>query len=890
MRNNVFFVLGLLIPAILVFKVFFLGSPLAWGDAPFFYPEGLRELYSEPHSWTNRGENFGGVNNFLWLYPLMFVYGTLYKLLGLGNDAIIRIIFYFPAVLLSIISPIVFVRYLGYSKIVQFFASLLYTFNTYFLLLIDGGQVGIALAYGIFPLTLLYLRKLVDSPHIKTFFVAVWVFVLLTIVDPRIAAISIVALIVWVVIEEIAVREGRILKNLRFLLLLGIVVIGLAAYWIIPLLGTSGAAALDVSRLQLLSLLNPLFLFQPHWPLNEFGKVAPPPFYFVGIPLLIFGSLLFPAKSKHLGGPAIMAKPLGWAFCILLFAFISKGGNPPLGGWYEWMVANVPFGVALRDTSKFFAPLILFSGILLGLTVDNLNRIWAGKRFIAILILALVYIYLLFLVHPALLGPPAGGLHGVLAGRQFTEDFRIIHQKLSGQEGFFRTAWLPERYPFSFHTEEKPALEAKRLVNARPFASLNVGTYDAFNFMHKNEFLDWFELLGIKYLIFSGDPRKFQLNESEKEDWDNLLKLTATTSGIIREDWNTSFPVFRVPNIKPRIFAVDKLFVVIGGDDIYSKLKLNNEKFEIGSQAFVFVEDGKLDPRSLLDAESAFLIFNDKDEIDLTLSFLQKYFIKLTENVGSRWAIRDSRDFLRWKFEFLINNIPMKEFDYGKGVAFSTQENEEMLVALDIPAEGEYMFAVHSLTRSLTEKATFNLFYEEDFPYRSEGRFEWFIKGPLKLTKGERFVLFKNVTGFHAINTVALIPKRDWDESQELTRQLINNYKVAKQDLDFPDGKWQEVAYEKGNPTRYKVKIPQDLHWLIFTDSYHPKWKIERKGEFFSSYPFYSMINGFYLDSDREVEIVFGGQEEVRWGLYFSAVSILLLAVIFLWQYAKRNR
>ena len=85
-RNNLVFWIFILIPVLLVFKNIFLGDLSTWGDAPFFYSEGLKELFSEPLTWVTRNTSLGGVNSILWISPIMFLMGALNKFLLLGSD------------------------------------------------------------------------------------------------------------------------------------------------------------------------------------------------------------------------------------------------------------------------------------------------------------------------------------------------------------------------------------------------------------------------------------------------------------------------------------------------------------------------------------------------------------------------------------------------------------------------------------------------------------------------------------------------------------------------------------------------------------------------------------------------------------------------------------
>ena len=607
-------------------------------------------------------------------------------------------------------------------------------------------------------------------------------------------------------------------------------------YWIIPTLKEGGESGLAVSILQLVSLLNPFFLFQPHWPLNEFGKVSPPPFYFVGIPLMMFGSLLL-KREKEI---------LPFIFYFLLFAFLAKGATPPLGDFYNFIISGIPLGSAFRDSTKFFAPLILAGGVLIGFTTQLLTR--TLKKASTVVLIA-VYMYLLFLIHPAL----TGSLNGVLAARNFPSNLENLNQNLIGEEDFFRTVWFPQRHPLAFQTEQKPAVDADRLVEKRPFASINVGTYDVFNFLHNKQFIDWFDLLGIKYLIFSSDPRKAYLNEEEKREWDSLLQLMATSSGLIRKDWGVDFPVYALASVKPLIFSVDKVLLVVGGDDVYEQLKSNVQNFSVGNQGFLFVEDGKFDLDKLSDVEDSNLlvVFNNKTEIDLVMSFLRDYMIDLRKsNTKSEWALRSSSQYLQYKYELLINKVNIKEFDYGKGIAFSTQEGERFNLDIKPSKEDEYYLAIRSLSADVSDNLAYEFTEKGEITNKNSDVFEWSILGPFNLNKSNKKLTIVNPRGVHAVNTVALVPKREFETAQKKAQKFLSkfnsfdvkNLSESKNQELLASNAWQYVDYVKISQEEYRIYNLKKKRWLVFSNNFHLGWK---------SLPFYSSLNGFYINEDN---------------------------------------
>src|SRR3990167_7059210 len=200
--EKIFLAILILLPVFFTFKKIFFLEPLLGGDAPHFFPEELGQLVSTPSAWTLRDSSFGGVNQFLYIWPLMFLYGFLGHNLSLGNEIAVRVVFFLPAVFFSIVNPVIFTKYLGLSKRVQFVSSFLYSLNTYFILLIDGGQIGVALAYSLFPLTLTFLKKYFDSASYKTFFWGSLFLFLNTTADPRISIIALFVIILWVALKN----------------------------------------------------------------------------------------------------------------------------------------------------------------------------------------------------------------------------------------------------------------------------------------------------------------------------------------------------------------------------------------------------------------------------------------------------------------------------------------------------------------------------------------------------------------------------------------------------------------------------------------------------------------------------------------------------------------
>lgn len=862
-----------------VFRAIFTPGPVIWGDAPYYYLERFKEFTFGPLVWESRG-SLGVVNDLYFLYPFMLIYNSLGAFFNFSNDLIIRIVFYLPAILFSSLSPLLFTRYLGFSPLVCLFTVFLYSTSTYLILLIDGGQVGVALAYGIFPLALTSFHKLLNKNTLNQFFISLGSIMLLIIADVRFAIIAVLSFFFWKALENKDFFTKNALKKLRVFGVLFFSAILLSSYWLIPaffIMPTTGAGIR--SSLELISILNPLFLFSPHWPLNMFGKVSSPQWFFAGIPVLIFSSLFF-KKDK---------KVLLLIINFLFFVFLAKGDTGLFGNLYSWLIDHIPLGGAFRDSTKFFAPLILYAGTLIGLSVEGL--VGAFKKVIfKKAIVYVVLIYLVALIQPAILG----NMHGVLAGRKMPQELKIIAEKISIESSFLRTVWFPERHPLAFSTEEKPALDAKILVNYRPFASLNTGNFDRFNFLHDNQFLQWLDIFGIKYLVFSGDTRQVITDKNTEKDWENLLKLVEDNKEFTKVNWNLDIPIFQTKSHKPRLFTVDKMFAVIGGDDIYQKLLEKDKNFSIGNQGFIFFEDGKFDPQRLqqISPKSLHLIFNQKEKKDLQLSFLSKFFIAPQKATKSQWALRSANDYLSWRFELLVNKISTHEFDFGQGIAFSSEPDELLEFSLNVHNKDDYMLVLRHM--SATESNPLEISFSgenNEISNMSSGKFEWFTK-KVKLSLGEHKLQIKNNKGFQVINVVGLIPYSEWEKASLQTEEMLGKFSTMniEDDQFLTLSNWYKINYQMINTGEYDL-ASLNGYWLVFTDTYHKNWSFFAEGSKQPPYPFYSAVNGFYISKDsKPAKILFTEQENIKYGIGISLLFLFVLISIFLWNNIKNRK
>ncbi len=824
-KLNIIFVLGILIPTLLVYKNFFLPGPLAWGDAPNFFSEELKQLVSEPLSWTNRGISLGGINVALWLSPLLFLYGSLYKFLSIGNDLAIRLLFYFPSVLLAGFSSYFFAKYLKFTKVVQFFCVLVYLLNTYFILLIDGGQVGIALAYGMFPLSLIFLKKVADAFTLKNFYLSLILLSITSVADPRIAILVIGVFVFWQILEFN-------LKPLLFLIPLVPAWLGVNFFWFFPLIKNNLSQTMSVTTQRNVSWYNPLLLYSPHWPSNLLNFSGRPPIYFLGVPILLFFGLIIKRDRKIV---QILILFLSLSFLAMGISFLDK----------------VPFASGFRDTTKFFIPLVLFGGILIGNSIEKISKV--SSTLISQIAVIVSYIFILLLVVPALLGR----LNFVLSSRVANGDFNKIYLNLKNDNSFFRTAWLPERHPLTYETFNQPAIDFRDLTNFKPLSLMNASE-DVYNFLNFPDYVYWLRVLGIKYVILSNNPRELVKSADEQKNWNTISALIDKTVGLTRLNWQTSIPVYKVDNSFPRFIAVKSLFAIVGSPLISGRQLPNS----------IYFEDGKLDPLLLLDKNpsSVLLYFNDSTKDDLAMSFLQKYFVSPAEAVKKEWAVYRPNEYLKYKYELLLRNVKFNDLDYSKGIAFSTQNGENMVYSFKVKEAGDYELIVRSM-----------------IPEKGDDNLKWNVT-ELTLPAGEYKRTFENVNRLQILNVVALVPKKEFNDAKKNAEVLIKRFTtINKVSNGYFTQNYLPVNITSTGTLKYEIVPTEDSHWIVFSDNYSPYWQINHNQEVSTTVPVYSSINGFYIDpSWANVKVEFRGQENLRLGLFVSLITLLILSICYL--------
>lgn len=447
---------------IFLYRGWFIVPEIIGGDWPYYFPEAVKAMTFPPRVnvyWQNNG--FGGFDPVRGLHAFesfLAVVGTQW--LGLSWPVVYKIGWFGFALLLSFVSPILLYRKIFGHSIAAWqmaLAGLIYSTNTYILLVAGGGQMGVALAYCVAPLVFAsFIRIWANFIRMS---LAGLVLGFQVMIDPRIAYVTMIAVVLYYIVQK---------KNLLPIVPPLLVAAAMNAFWIVPMLtarynaltasSDALASAESLSFFSVADFSDAISLLHPNWPENIFGKTYFLQPEFLVIPIIAFTGILT-IKQYNNNNKTILLL----AFLALLGAFLSKGVNPPLGEAYRWLFEHVPGFVMFRDPTKFYLLTALSYAVLIPFSLHMLTR-----RVNTAVVLTAFTVFWLLIVRDAVWGD----LGGTFVRRSVPVEYVALKDFLLAQPEFFRTLWVPRQSRFAFSSAVHPAVEAQPLFGATNAATL----------------------------------------------------------------------------------------------------------------------------------------------------------------------------------------------------------------------------------------------------------------------------------------------------------------------------------------------------------------------------------------------------------------------------------
>lgn len=455
-----------------IFKNWFYPNLISSGDFSFISASKLQDASLIPYAW---GWNLavGGlgafVSPFSWLHYVEAIPLVFAKFFSLNWSLVERFFYFYPLLLALIVIPIfVFKKFFPASKL-AFFSTLIFSLNTYILMLIGGGQIFISLSYAIAPLVFYLFLISFNQKKLSFSLLTGLIFSLQSMLDLRIAYVTIFAFLLYLLFN--IDFSKKFLFRIAYCLIIPLFVTFLLnSYWIIPTLVLRTNPLYDLGQIytsfgavkffSFATLENTISLLHPNWPENLFGKVSFMKPEFLIIPILAYSSLFFLKNEER----KIRKNILFFAVLGLLGAFLAKGANDPFGFIYVWMFDYIPGFIMFRDPTKWYLLIAISYSILIPFSIgkiyEYLNKFKRPSIFnfsSQNIFLLVVIVYLLFLINPALFG----NLSGAFKSTAVPNDYIQLEKYLSSDRNFYRVLWFPTVQRFGYYSNLHPAMPAR---------------------------------------------------------------------------------------------------------------------------------------------------------------------------------------------------------------------------------------------------------------------------------------------------------------------------------------------------------------------------------------------------------------------------------------------
>lgn len=528
-------------------NIFDLQKILTGGDWIVFYKETISQLKFFPQVWSSTSGNGLGQNvSFILGYRTFFA--DLAKFFGdvLNLDWFIveRLIFFVPFWIISILSSYYLSKKFFNIWWQNLLSVIVFSFNTYSLMLVGGGQMGVALSYAITPLIIRLFLNLYEKPTIRNSVISGIFLGLQTILDPRLAIVSIIFYAAYILVMFL--QNRKFYKPVIILSLVSLLVVFLLnLFWILPFLLVKNVTLSDaytsvgiVKFLSFATFENTISILHPNWPENIFGKIGFMRPEFILIPILAFSALLF-KKEKRI---------LSLSFIALVGSFLAKGTNFPLGEIYFWMSQKIPLFTIFRDATKWYGLTIVSYTILIPLAVLGIS-IFLEKinKYFSKIFIVLVFVYLIFIVRPLLLGQLTGTFEGKVQPTEYTKlsSFIVLQNK------YFRTFWLPTTSRFGYFSNLNPYVSATDFLNSSELTKIE-------KFINSKDARKSLDDIGVKYIIVPDDLQKEIFLKDRKYDaksHSEIINFLEKIKWLKRVNGFDNIAVFETPSYENLFFS-----------------------------------------------------------------------------------------------------------------------------------------------------------------------------------------------------------------------------------------------------------------------------------------------------------------------------------------------
>lgn len=877
MGNKLYIVILTLI-LIGVYWYWWLPGERVAGDFPVVSDDVLKSLLDFPRTWSDRGsEGLGEVSGFfLWSYPLTFI-SSLLANLGLNFQQITRIVIMIPFLLIGFLSIWKLSENLKLSNPAKAISAIFYLTNTYVLLLADGGQLSIALAFAFFPLSFLALEKAREGGLREKIWAGLAASTL-GFFDFRFIYLLVIISLIKFFYELFFIKfkgfRKWILAWVKTGVAVGVIIFGLHAYWLLPFLAFPVSSETykfftQTSFASLGSLGHSILLLSPHWPENIFGKITPLRWEFIIIPVFALLAPILKPKNKTV---------LFWFFILVLSIFLSKGSVEPLAAVYPWLYNHLPGFSLFRDSSKFFTLEALSLACLWGIAVDALiGKLKSDK--LRILFLCSLVLYLLFLIRPIW----SAQMTGTFANPRFQEEFAQLKNFLRSDKQPSRVFWIPSLPPLGYFDNRHPAVEASRLVQKRPFAVGVLGTYEIFNFLREAPYMgEIFDVAGVGYIVYPPlDPKRDNLHSDNVKYYVTFQNQLSNLSWLSKVE-DSTIPLWKTNKHQGIFFATPDVWWVVGSDNIYNEAT-KSAQLLLSQNALIFAEEKAGLGKNLGRMPEAKIVLYNKTMVDLAASFLNPDDLifpaqQLQDHPDSSgWWKRQTKDLIVWRY-FLRDKYQIDNLDFDLGGGWTVAEGNLKLEIENLKLKRDLILLARVFESSRSGQLKF--YQDDDLVGEiktkiNDNNVRWHEVG--QLINRNRLTI-KSEGDINVVNALAVLDKDEWESYKNKASEL--RHRIVEFSKENTKDSQATVSYKQINPTKYLVNVSniQEPAFLVFSESYDKFWKINGQDPL----PVYGLLNGFRIEKAGDYVVEFEPQKFILPGLVISGLSLVIIILILL--------
>lgn len=848
-------------------------------DFPSISQSFLKSSMSFPYVWSETGaEGLGEYSaSFLWGWPTSFIEGIIGNL-GFNFIFIEKVVIFLPVIIFGAIGIWKISEDINLSNISRFVTSIFYMSSTYIILLIDGGQLSIAIAYAWFPISFLALKKSINS-NLRSRILAGISATILGFFDIRFVYILILLSLILFLYELLFIRRKNFhsffLNWIKSGLVLSVVFLGSNFYWLYPFLIapiSSGTYQIFTQAyfLNFVNLGHALLTLSPHWFINVFGKLTPLRVEFTVIPVIILIAPLLKSKNRDVGF---------WLLVAIISVFLAKGTSEPLSGVYLWLFNHLPGFSLFRDSTKFFFLIMLSYSLLFGISIEEIIKKINLSRKVKIVFSIITILFLFFLMRPVFLGQ----MTGTLSSPSLQKEYKSLASLLEMDKTFGRVFWIPSFPSLGYADLNHPRIEAARAAQKRSFAVAIKGSYETFNFLRESPYMgEIFDVAGISYIAYPYlDLRRDDMHPDNIKYYYTFLDQLAKRSWLSKVN-NSSIPLLKTKQHQDRFFTTPNIWWIIGSDKILNEVTAT-AKLSLSKNALIFVEEFLNLGKRIDELPDAKIVLNNKTNTDLAASFVDSTnFVFPSKQLDfkpdkSGWWKRGKEDLISWR-DFLVGkyNIDNQDFDLGGGWAIG-EGNLKLEVQSEKFKKGKILLA-----RVLESTKSGELDFHQDghligrIDTKKEGdNIRWFEVG--LLISDNINLEISSLGDVNVVNALVVLDKDEWLTYFNKSMKLQDRIASYTANNSFNDDNLK-VSYKKINPTKYIVNITNLTKptFLIFSQAYDSLWKMDGK----TALPIYSLLNGFKIENNGQYIIEFEPQKYVYPGLIISLITIVVFVLI----------